>query len=216
MKFEEKSQTNSTFASWITKLMTRYLEKITTAGIKRALNLLKGLAINRWPEDLELLISRWSSESHTFKATWDEFCPTLEDVIVLTSLPVLGESRPIKMSEDVNRVSLDAEGEKKLELLNRALIDSKYKGKSTCTTWAIFNKRTGGKEWGRAWGHARLLAVLVRSHSGPKDGLNPYSFPLAIRLGRGEKLVLAPIFLGSLFRRLEESAENLSKSMGCS
>lgn len=50
------------------------------------------------------------------------------------------------MSEDVNRVSLDAEGEKKLELLNRALIDSKYKGKSTCTTWAIFNKRTGGKE----------------------------------------------------------------------
>lgn len=48
----------------------------------------------------------------------------------------------------------------------------------------------------------------------PEDGLNPYVFPLAIRLGRGEKLALAPIFLGSLVRRLDESVENLLKSMG--
>lgn len=45
--------------------MTHYSEKITEAGIKRALNLLKSLATSRCPEDLELLVSRWNSESDT-------------------------------------------------------------------------------------------------------------------------------------------------------
>lgn len=49
---------------------------------------------------------------------------------------------------------------------------------------------------------------------GPKDGVNPHIFPLAVRLGKGEKLALAPRFLDSLFRRLDESAENLTKSRG--
>lgn len=99
--FEAKSQTNSIFAGWTTKLMAHdiYSEKIISAGIGRALNLSKKLPINRSPMDLEFLISRWSTESHTFVTAWGEFCPTLEDVTVLTSLPVFGESMAIKMPE---------------------------------------------------------------------------------------------------------------------
>lgn len=64
MKFKAKSQTNSTFASWTTNLMTRYSEKSIAAGIKKALNLSKSLVLSRCPEDMEFLVSRWSPESH--------------------------------------------------------------------------------------------------------------------------------------------------------
>lgn len=62
--------------------MTCYSEKITIAGIKKALNMSKSLVISRCPEDLGLLLSLWSSESHTYIAVWGEFFPTLEDVII--------------------------------------------------------------------------------------------------------------------------------------
>lgn len=51
--------------------------------------------------------------------------------------------------------------------------------------------------------------------SGPEDGINAYVFPIAIRLARGEKVALTPIFLGSLFYRLYECVHNLISSMGC-
>lgn len=47
---------------------------------------------------------------------------------------------------------------------------------------------------------------------GLKDGLNPYVFPLAIRLTRGDKLTLLPIYLGSLFYRLDLCVQNIIKS----
>lgn len=59
-----------------------------------------------------------------------EFCPTLEDVVVLTGLPLLGESRARAMPESSD-VVLDAEGEVRLVLLNQVLSNSKHKGKST-------------------------------------------------------------------------------------
>lgn len=41
------------------------------------------------------LVSKWSTKSHTFVASWGEFCPTLEDVIVLTGVPLFGEVKPL-------------------------------------------------------------------------------------------------------------------------
>lgn len=49
---------------------------------------------------------------------------------------------------------------------------------------------------------------------GPKDGISPYVFPRAIRLAKGERLALAPIYLGSLFYQLDECVQNIIKSMG--
>lgn len=85
--------------TWATKLMadSAYSDVIISVGIGKALNLSKTLIINKRPLGLELLISWWSTESHTFVAAWDEFGPTLEDVVVLTGLPIFGESRAIAM-----------------------------------------------------------------------------------------------------------------------
>lgn len=48
----------------------------------------------------------------------------MEDVIILTDLPVFGESRAIKMFEDSDEIALGVEGEKRLGLLNKALTKS--------------------------------------------------------------------------------------------
>lgn len=72
-----------------------YSEKIISNGVGRALNLSKNLFIIRSPLDLEFLISRWSIECHTFVTVWCEFCPTLENIVVLTGLLVFGKSRAI-------------------------------------------------------------------------------------------------------------------------
>lgn len=50
--------------------------------------------------------------------------------------------------------------------------------------------------------------------SGPEDGINSFVFPLAIRLAKGEKIALGPIFLGSLFYRLDECVRSLVRSRG--
>lgn len=67
----------------------------------------KGIAINRTFNDMEFLISRWSTEYTLFTAIWGEFCSILEDVVVLTGLPFLEEVRTIKLPNDTEEVALD-------------------------------------------------------------------------------------------------------------
>lgn len=52
-----------------------------------------------------------------FVVVWGQFRPTLEDMIVLTSLPIFGESRAIANSGE-SAIKLDSEGEIRLVLLN--------------------------------------------------------------------------------------------------
>lgn len=61
-------------------------------GIGKALTMAQTLFTNRKPLDLEILISRWSTETDTFVAAWGEFGPSLENVAVLTSLLFVGDT----------------------------------------------------------------------------------------------------------------------------
>lgn len=62
---------------------------------------------------------------------WGKSCPTREDVIVLTGLPVFGELRTVNLLEESEEVNINGEGERKLAALNKALTDLKVKTKST-------------------------------------------------------------------------------------
>lgn len=110
---------------------------------------------------------------------------------------------------------MDVDGEIRLTLLNEALVASKHKRKSTYNTWVSFFTNGPGVA-----SEVRVEAMLsfwlswYILPSGPKDGLNAFVFPLAIHLARGEKVALAPIFLGSLFYRLDECVQSLVRSMG--
>lgn len=63
-----------------------------------------------------------------------QFCPTHEDVVVLTGLPLLGEAKAVVLPEGM----LDDEDEARLIILNEALADSKAKGKSTYSSWVNY------------------------------------------------------------------------------
>lgn len=53
--------------------------------IMRAIAQARKKVVDRNPADFEFLMSRWSTETHTFG-------PTLEDVAILASLPIFGEA----------------------------------------------------------------------------------------------------------------------------
>lgn len=48
-----------------------------------------------------------------------------------------------------------------------------------------------------------ILVILVRSLSGPEDGIDPFVFSKAILLVKGERLALAPHYLRFLYARLD-------------
>lgn len=58
--------------------------------------------LNRPYEDRELILSKWSVESHTIIATWVKFGLPLEDVLNLMALP---------MYREVNAMGMTLEGE---------------------------------------------------------------------------------------------------------
>lgn len=51
--------------------------------------------------------------------------------------------------------------------------------------------------------------ILLRS---PEDSLSSYGFPIAIKLDKGERLALVPIYLGFLFYWLDECVDNIVRS----
>lgn len=53
------------------------------------------LSVTMYHQDLEILMSRWSVESHTFITAWVEFRPTLEGVMNLTMLPLYEETNSV-------------------------------------------------------------------------------------------------------------------------
>lgn len=105
--------------------------------------------------------------------------------MVLIGLSLFSESRAIRMPGSSD-VALDAEGKVRLFLLNEALSGSKLKGKSTYTSWVTYFTQGTGAE-----SDVVLEAMFVFwlswyvLPSRPEDGINPYVFPLAIRLAKG-------------------------------
>lgn len=61
-------------------------KKLNDVGIMRAITQVRKMVVERKTEDLEFLMSQWSTETHTFIASWAEFGPTLKDVVMLMSL----------------------------------------------------------------------------------------------------------------------------------
>lgn len=46
-----------------------------------------------------------------------------------------------------------------------------------------------------------------------ENGLHNYVFPLAVLLAKGSSLALAPLYLGSLYSRLDECSQSVLKSI---
>lgn len=89
------------------------------------------MEVERNSVDLAFLVSRWSSNSHTFVTALGEFCPSLEDVAMLIGLPTFGNFHLVD--------SLDVEGEKLVEELHAPM--TKYSlNKGTYLSWLKYFK----------------------------------------------------------------------------
>lgn len=130
VRFESKARRHSDFKGLVDHIlgqadMGKFLDK---KGVLRSFQYALVMDVDKSPVDLSFLISRRSSHSHTFVAVWGEFCPSLEDVFMLTELLMFGDYHAVD--------PLDDEGERLLEGLHDTMTRPKYAlNKGTYLLW---------------------------------------------------------------------------------
>lgn len=170
IRFMSKSHHHEKFQTWVGIMLGQpsMSKKFQDLGKLRAITQARKAAVERDPQDLEFLLSRWNTETHSLVAAWGEFGPTLEDVLVLTSLPIFGDTQ-------VTHFKLtDRENRERHEALTTFLQKTKYGAakKSTFLTWAAyFVDRPGSKS---AYQLKAFLAYWLNYFvfpSPPEDGV---------------------------------------------
>lgn len=64
---------------------------IREAGTRKTLDISKSLSVTRSYVNLQLCISRWSKETHSFITSWGECTAVLEEVAVIARPPLFGD-----------------------------------------------------------------------------------------------------------------------------
>lgn len=147
--------------------------------------------VDRKPVDLDFLMSRWGIETHTLVTAWGEFVPTMEDVALLTSLPMFGEAQV------TNLPVLTGENNKRIEALTSFLSKTKYSmNKSTYLSWAKYFMEGHGQN-----SPHQLDAFLTYwlnyfvFPSSLEVAMSSFVFPMAIALAQVMRLALGPWYL---------------------
>lgn len=89
---------------------------VNKVGILKATIGARSIPIEKNPADLESLMFQWSTETLTFVTTWEKFCPSLENVAMLMSLPLFGEAH-------ATQVNLKGEDQMKVDYLAKSLLE---------------------------------------------------------------------------------------------
>lgn len=126
------------------------------AGTKTTLECSKSLCIIRNHGDLELLISRWNTQTHTFMAAWGEFVPSLEDVVVIARLPVFEDRKAMV-------VVLKGEDKEMLQFLTSALLSLRTSGNPPMRRGSNISTRENGARAARWWKHSYHTNCLILS-----------------------------------------------------
>lgn len=118
---------------------------------------------------------------------------------------------------DSRKILLDKTNNQKLEALNKALSESKSLNMSTYASWV--RPFDIGMRKGREIEFKAILSYWLSRYvllSSLEDDFDSYVFLFAISLAQGERLAIVPIYLGSLFYRLDECIQNIVKSVSLS
>lgn len=154
-------------------------DTLPEAGMRKALDISTFMSVIWSHTALELFISRWSVETHTFIAAWREFAPTVENVVVKFLLLLF-------RNHGANGIVMSEEEEMTLQLLHATFRVS--------NKWMYISQvryfRDGEGHWKGLIAKALLSYWLSQFilPSGLEDGINPYVFPLAISLRGKEAL----------------------------
>ncbi|GAV70635.1 PMD domain-containing protein [Cephalotus follicularis] len=172
---------------------------------------------------LQNFLARWSTQTHTFIISFREISYSLEDVATQFHLPLFG---------DENVQSLTASPEEKL--MNTALIKSLKasnvgSARATFSSWikyhfgsAVDEKKClldfeKGKGFKPKLNLAAFIAFWLSRYVFPcllVDGVNRSLFMLAIKISKGDRFYLAPLFVGSLYKRLDLYKRSMEAFLG--
>ncbi|KAF7134277.1 hypothetical protein RHSIM_Rhsim08G0137100 [Rhododendron simsii] len=197
---------------------------------------------DRSNENLEMVVSRWSVDTHTFVWAWGESGPSLEDAFTLMRLHPRG-----RRLLDLDNLSPDEAAV--VQALRAAFIEAKKAGsrfkpdgtrrpppnprKASWRNWLrLFFKDfqppksvpAGSSPEYVAGMHYRqplyLAGVLVDFLSNfilpdfLSESVSPFVFPLAACLAQGEAVALGPFFLGCLFNHFDRVHTDMERSLG--
>lgn len=100
-----KTSRHEKFDSWSETILAqpKMKKKLNEPGIMKATTIARKMVVDRKPADLKILMSSLSVDTHTFNTAWREFGPTLEDVIMLSSLSLFGEAQVAILTEGETR-----------------------------------------------------------------------------------------------------------------
>ncbi|KAF7144966.1 hypothetical protein RHSIM_Rhsim04G0182400 [Rhododendron simsii] len=204
------------FATWADDILGNadFVGLLQKADVHRAVGNSLRLVVLRERKWMDVVVSRWSADSHTLPVAWGETGPTLEDVGCLLRLPMMGKVDP-------SSGSLSPSQKNVVDALRRSVRREKgHNGvKNTFTEWARYWYKDLGASKAGEEAHvvtdgpglkepAHLAAFLAYwltwyiFPAPPKDGVDTTLFELAAILASGESVPLAPLFLGTLFKRL--------------
>ncbi|XP_028058335.1 uncharacterized protein LOC114262178 [Camellia sinensis] len=185
---------------------------------------------------------RWSTETHTFILGQHEMGPTLEDVFMLLRLEVTGpdafdpEQTPPEDDSLIQSLKLNLQtcGRWSSVFDGSARRTSRVRtDRASYTAWIRHffkdlqplardadpdsREYEAGPMYGSRLYFLGFLACFLSFFilpSTPHDSLNPFVFPLAVRLFRGDQIPLAPLFLGNLYYRLDLLHRDMVRSVG--
>lgn len=230
------------WSEWVTDVIddADFKKILERSHLMEPVKISQVLTLNRRNENLDFLISRWSVDTHTFVFPWGEFGPTLQDTSALLHLSLRGhqEFEPTKSGsadqEAVARLKLayraaghrgsqwDRNGER------RAMTDPK---KTSWGSWLRYFFKdlqpapSGGAERqaidGPEYRGDLYLSAFIAFFLSfflfpdfPIDAPSECVFYLAVRIARGDRFPLGPLFLGHLFQQLDHLSADLERSVG--
>ncbi|CAL2256985.1 unnamed protein product [Prunus armeniaca] len=140
---------------------------------------------------------RWCAATHTFVCSWGEFTPTLEDVANISRLLIFDDRSPFD-------IALTPEEIDKLAILRRGAPTSP----STSLQFSNWIQYFGDVNRQGPCRSAAFIALWLGRFvlcDFSQDCLHERVFPLALAIARGDTIPLAPMFLGHLYRLLNQT-----------
>ncbi|KAE9447684.1 hypothetical protein C3L33_20418, partial [Rhododendron williamsianum] len=238
------SEVSAHLSDWVESILSN-LDSVYTLMASRALKPIRlstELSIRKNNANIDLMVSRWSTDTHTFVFAWGDGGPMFQDTAILMRLSMRG-------SVAFDPSNLSPTDARLVDQLRRA-----YTAAGKCGS--CFDKegrvRTPPKSGKTSWGYwlryffmdlpppgtvppvgqatefygkmydsdLHLTGFLVYRLSFfvipdfPYEGPNHTVFPLAVSLARWDFVPLGPLFLGSLFHRLDQVYIDAERSMG--
>lgn len=211
---------------WIDFILANpnYVKTLKSAGLHDTIRAFRSLRLNKNLDHLNLILSRWSTSTHTIVTGWGEVTFTLEDIVELASLDYVGK---FSLADPYS-----AEEEEVIATLKQWLASCHGSKRKFATTsnkkdfpgWQRYcfrdyaDSSTSDGEFIRHKHHlAAYIWALISQFlmpGSPSDGPVQAYMDLAARLSLGKKIPLAAMVLGNLYSRLDHLVFGFRSSAG--